>query len=357
MKKIYFYMSSLSLILILGGCDVIGAKATSMSIIYGIITILSLMLLIGYCTLIKKKNTWFITLFASVFIVNAGYFSLSISSTLEEALLANRIAYLGSALLPLAMLMIIKDACNIRYKKLFTGILVAISITVFILAASPPYLDIYYKSVSLETVNGVSVLNKEYGDWHSVYLFYLLGYFATMISTIAYSIIRKKIDSGIKSIILATAVFANIGVWLLEQLVKIDFEFLSVSYIVSELFLLSIYLFEQELNKSNCTIEQSTSVTGIENQVNTDTDDNNYEDKDALLLERCKYFEKQLLTLTATEKNIYTMHIEYKTTKEILAELNIKENTLKYHNRNLYSKLGVSSKKELREVAEQIHTT
>jgi len=30
-----------------------------------------------------------------------------------------------------------------------------------------------------------------------------------------------------------------------------------------------------------------------------------------------------------------------------MAELDIKENTLKYHNKNIYSKLGVSSRKQL----------
>ncbi|MBR2009056.1 MAG: helix-turn-helix transcriptional regulator, partial [Peptococcaceae bacterium] len=34
-------------------------------------------------------------------------------------------------------------------------------------------------------------------------------------------------------------------------------------------------------------------------------------------------------------------------TKEILVQLNITQNTLKYHNKNIYSKLGVSSRKEL----------
>ena len=43
---------------------------------------------------------------------------------------------------------------------------------------------------------------------------------------------------GLFLIFLCTAVFINMGVWLLEQIVRIDFELLSVSYIVSELFLL-----------------------------------------------------------------------------------------------------------------------
>ena len=44
-------------------------------------------------------------------------------------------------------------------------------------------------------------------------------------------------------------------------------------------------------------------------------------------------------------------YLEGKSTKEIMEEMSIKENTLKYHNKNIYSKLGVSSRKQLIEIA------
>jgi DNA-binding CsgD family transcriptional regulator len=37
-----------------------------------------------------------------------------------------------------------------------------------------------------------------------------------------------------------------------------------------------------------------------------------------------------------------------------MAILNIKENTLKFHNKNIYGKLGVSSRKQLLEIHKQI---
>ena len=115
MKKTLLIISALiSALLTLSSCDTIKADTISMSTIYIITTALSLLLLIGYCTLLKKKDTWFISLFASVFIVNAGYLSLSLSTSTQEALLANRISYLGSVMLPLAMIMIIKNSCKIK---------------------------------------------------------------------------------------------------------------------------------------------------------------------------------------------------------------------------------------------------
>ena len=58
-------------------------------------------------------------------------------------------------------------------------------------------------------------------------------------------------------------------------------------------------------------------------------------------------FLESLRTLTPTERIVFEHYLSGKTAKEIMAILNIKETTLKYHNRNIYDKLGVSSRKEL----------
>lgn len=357
----------------LTGCNSIGEKSTNMSVIYVATAIFSLLLLIGYCCLIEKKELWFYVLFSSVFIVNMGYLSLAISKNLEEALLANRISYLGSVFLPLSMLMIIMDTCKIKCKKIFLGILLSLSIIVFIIAASPGYLNIYYKNIDFEIVNGMSMLVKEYGSWHKIYLFYLLLYFTLMIYVIIHASNKKKIESKVHSQVLLIAVFVNICVWFLEQIVSINFEFLSVSYIITELFLLGLHMFIQENNSKqsnqvNLDVQNtsiSTTLTDTENvdisKNNTYTQDisneipveQNFEDNDVNKNEddliNYKYFETQLKYLTPKEQEIYNLYVSGKKTKEIIEELNITENTLKYHNKNIYSKLGVNSRKQLLE--------
>lgn len=71
------------------------------------------------------------------------------------------------------------------------------------------------------------------------------------------------------------------------------------------------------------------------------------EKKQEIVLEDYEYFICNLKTLTPTEYRIYELYLAGKTAKEIMALTGIKENTLKYHNRNIYSKLGVSSRKQL----------
>ena len=334
-------------ILLLSGCTPIGNKTASMTFIYMTTTFLAFLLLLGYFFSIKKKEKWFYVLFTSVFVVNLGYLMLSMSSTLDMALWANRIAYLGSVFLPLSMLKAIQKISKLKYAKWVNVVLIGVSAVVFFIAASPGWLDIYYKSATLETINGVSVLKKEYGAWHSIYLFYLLGYFTMMIATTVYAIVKKKIEATSHAIMIIVAVFVNILVWLIEQLVRIDFEILSISYIITEIFLLSVYLMIQNQEKLIAALKAQTITTP-----QTASSDLKKDSKE--FIEHCKFIIEQLPKLTPTERAIYDCYLAGKSTKEVLSELSIMENTLKFHNKNLYSKLGVTSRKQLIEYAKAI---
>lgn len=365
MKKTIISIAACLLMLFgLSGCSAIGNKAASISIIYGVTAALSL-LLAGYCLVVRKRESWFILLFTSVAIVNVGYFTLSVSKTIDAALFANRIAYFGSVFLPLAMLMIILNTVKLSYKKWLPIVLIVISILVFLVTASPGYLDIYYKSVSLEVVNGATVLQKEYGPWHSLYLYYLVLYFASMVVTIIYATAIKKLASAMHATILAASVFVNIVVWLLEQLVYVEFEILSISYIITELFLLGLHMMVQENEKRLSMVATNNEDTcemapvcneaeGIETSTYDPVLDEPAQEKGPTISEQCSILMAGLPGLTQTEHAIYDYYVEGKSTKEIMSAMNITENTLKYHNKNIYGKLGVSSRKQMMNVVKAI---
>lgn len=321
---------------------------SGISIVYIAAAVCSLLMLVAYCVFIKKKFAWFWVLFSSICVVNVGYFALSISKTLDEALLANRIAYLGSVFLPVAMLLIILNATDLHHPKWLWIPLVCLGAVVFFVAASPGYLEIYYKEVSLITQNGITVLDKVYGPWHIVYLFYLLGYFITMITVTIQATVKKKIASAAQTVMLLGAVFVNICVWAIEQFVKIEFEFLAVSYIISELFLIGLYVMIQE-NERRIELARQEALM---QQTQENKTNNTYEPQ--IEKEVLDAFNRGIIELTHTEKLIYDLYVCGKSTQEVLAEMNIKENTLKYHNKNIYGKLGVSSRKELKAIAKYI---
>lgn len=58
-------------------------------------------------------------------------------------------------------------------------------------------------------------------------------------------------------------------------------------------------------------------------------------------------FIDNLATLTPKEEDIFNLYVQGCSTKDIISQLGITKNTLKYHNKNIYSKLGVKTRKEL----------
>ena len=324
--------------MLLGGCSPVGQKEFSVVPIYAIAALASLLLLICCCAMMRKRDPWYLLLFSSVLLVNIGYLALSIAKTLGEALLANRISYLGSVFLPFSMLMIILEVCAFKQRRWLTICLSILSVLVFLLAASPGYSTLYYQEVSLQIKNGVTTLQKIYGPLHRVYLFYLAGYFFSMLAAIIYSGIKGRMTSKAMTVFLFASVFINIGIWLLEQLVYIEFELLSLSYIMCELFLLGAHMMLQEAGKHPSPEAAPPEVPEASPQ------------EPQCSCEQLEQFLAGRESLTKTERTIYRCYTEGLSTKEITEQLGITENTLKFHNKNLYSKLGVGSRKELRQL-------
>ncbi len=345
------------LIIILGvwGVSSVGDKAASLSTVYFAATVISLLLLFLCIFEVTKEKKWFILLFSSVSVVNAGYTFLSVSSSLETALLANRISYLGSVFLPFSMLMIILQVTNIKYKKWLPASLLVVAVVMFLIAASPGVFSIYYKDVSFNIVNGVSTLIKVYGPLHPLYMVYLLGYFASMVMFIIRASVKKTIDNASHAVVLAIAVFVNIGVWFIEQLTNIEFEFLSLSYIISELFILGVHLVMNENERLKEIIKNKEETLSQKDEPKKKNNEpkkcNNYF---FISDEEIECFCQGLKKLTPTEKAIYEAYLCETPTKEVMNTLNIKENTLKFHNKNIYGKLGVSSRKRLLEIYKYI---
>ena len=69
--------------------------------------------------------------------------------------------------------------------------------------------------------------------------------------------------------------------------------------------------------------------------------------KKEIIPEDYEHFVNNLDTLTPTEVRIYQLYQEGKNQTEIAEIIGIKINTMKYHTKNIYSKLGISSRKQL----------
>lgn len=212
-----------------------------MVLAYGIIAFISLCM-VGVCVLAdKKRDLWLLLVFVSVSVCNLGYFMLSISKDLNDALNSNRISYLGSVFLPFFLLMMVLRFCGIRRSKWLTIALASLGIAMLAITTSPGILPIYYSTVDIAFVDGTTKLVREYGPLHLLYYVYLIGYMLSMIGVTLYAIGSRRIKSRGHTALLLCAVFCNVTIWLVEQFLPRGFEWLSMSYIITECLILAIY--------------------------------------------------------------------------------------------------------------------
>ena len=243
----------------------------------------------------------------------------------------------------LVMLLIIYEVCQLRKRRWLTWVLTGISVAVVALAASGDWLGLYYRSVSLEVINGTTHLVKEYGPLHGLYALYLAGYVLLMLLCIGYAAKTKRLSSPKYTIFLLVTVLLNVGVWLVEQAIVEEFEFLSVSYMITEVLLLLIYnmLCDYGIIRPEIGILSVQMLT----QLNTRQVDPN-----ALppgMEDMFRSFAKKAQSLTAAERRILDYYIDGHDIAEIPELAFISIHTVKKHNRSIYQKLEIASRDEL----------
>jgi len=292
---------------------------------YAALAFLAFVMLVSY-VLVKKKelNRNSLMISISIFVVNFGYYLISVSNNLTMALWANRIAYLGDVCLLVFTMQLIASLCNLSLQKLRI-VYMAISVLVLLLALTGgTSIQWYYTSVDVKMIDGVAVLVKEYGPLHRVYFYYLICSLLIMVFMLVYSFFVKKHKENVNQTSITIIVALNLIVWGFEQAFHSYFEFLSVSYVVSEALFIII-------DKNMRYYEETKKRL---NQV---------QNKEENIIQ--SWLEKY--QLTQREFEILQFLIQNEKRNEIAAKLFISENTVKKHTANIYDKLGVTTRSEL----------
>ena len=314
-----------------------------LSIIYGIVALLAVLILISYFLFDKNKRQLFMALFACVAASNCGYFLLSICTSLPVARLANIMSYFGGAFSMLVMLFIIYNVCQIRRRKWLTRTIICVSVAFFALAATGDWLGLYYKSVSLAVINGTTHLVKEYGPLHCLYALYLTAYIVIMIVCIINAAKTKRLTSPKYTIFLLVTVLLNVGVWLVEQMINEEFEFLSVSYIVTEVILLLLYSMLRDYG----IVQPGGQVISVQMLTQLNTRQINPGALPPGMEDLFREFVEKVKTLSSAERRILNYYIEGHDTADIPDLAFISIHTVKKHNHSIYQKLEVASRDEL----------
>jgi len=315
----------------------------NMTMVYGAVAMLSVLLLIGYLLLEKKKERNFIFLISCVAIVNTGYFLLAAANSLRMAMFANGVSYFGAAYSMLAMLLIISEVCRMKKRNWLRCLFVGISTAAVALAASGDWLGLYYTSVDITSIGGMTKLVKEYGPLHILYTVYLLSYVLIMVAMIWYAAKKQRISSFKYTILLFVAVLLNIGVWAVEQCFDENFEFLCVSYIVTEVILLLLYSMLRDYG----IVQPDGQVVSVQMLTQLNTRRLTPGALPPGMEDLLRAFAEKVRTLSSAERRILDFYIEGHDTADIPDLAFISIHTVKKHNHSIYQKLGVASRDEL----------
>ena len=223
---------------------------------YYIIT--TLLVLINFIVLIflvegKKINYYFTIMFLLMVVSALGYLACAISTTVSEAVLANKIIYVGGCFVPPVLFLSICTVCNLKIKSWLKNSLYIFSFFVFFMVLSTGFSEIYYKKdFSLSSSYGCSILNYEYGPGHFAFYIIIYGYIIMGISTLIYSLTKKHSVSKKSVFILLTLEVANTLLFIVSRALDFPFEIMPAMYILDGWILLYILRRTSMYNIKDC---------------------------------------------------------------------------------------------------------
>lgn len=140
----------------------------------------------------KHFDVNFTILFTLIPVAGVGYLLSALARSLEAAVIAQQIIYIGGSFLELFILFSIFSLCGIDLPKWVRTAMYALCAILYASVLSIGRLDIFYKNISFELVNGQPVLTREYGFMHTVFYVLLFSFLLVGIITIVYSWLKKK---------------------------------------------------------------------------------------------------------------------------------------------------------------------
>ncbi len=211
-----------------------------MKLYYALLFAISLVMTGIYAIIWRKRFSVFLTLsFAFIPIVNLGYYIVSFSQTVPEAILGIKISYIG-IFIHIFFMYAIFNLCNLNIRKPIRLILLGISTAFFLLSLTIGSSPIFYKSITGELVGDRLVLHKSYGFLHTLYYIQIFIYMALAISATFYAF-RKKNDVSRHNLryILACESISVLS-FFAGKLFHLSVDLTPLSYILGEVVLLII---------------------------------------------------------------------------------------------------------------------
>lgn len=208
---------------------------------YEILFVISIILAGIYAAIWRKRfSIYFTLIFLTVPLTLRGYILQTNALIIEQAISGVKLAYQGAPFLLLFIMLAIFDLCKLKSTRLISGIFFTLSSIMFLPVLTVGSSPIFYKSISLQVIDGKTELIKEYGPLHTVFYLFVATYLAITIGVIIYSLLKKKDSSKKNLLILLFCEGVAVILYLSRHFFHLKIELAPLSYIISEIILLII---------------------------------------------------------------------------------------------------------------------
>ena len=166
-------------------------------------------------------------------ISNVGYYMLSTSDNLQEAMLANRITYFGGVYLPLMITLSVAQLCRFRVPRQVKATAYFLCGLVTWLIFSRSDKGYFYKSVEFHNEDGFGYLTKVYGWGHTCFQLLLFANILFSFYIIIRTLIERRRDVPARNVwMLFEALTGSALVYVAERAAGLHFDVMPVVYCI-----------------------------------------------------------------------------------------------------------------------------
>lgn len=190
---------------------------------------------------IKTVNYYILLLLMLIVLSNGGYLSIALSGNVREAILANRLSYLGGCFIPPLTLLLVCAICNYQIATWKKTIMYLSGILMYLMILTIGRNGFYYAKTGLGEYGGVSVLERCYGPGHKYFYIFLYGYVLIFAVLLIYTTVKKRAVSKKNLHALISWLVINIGLYTLGRFLNPAIEIMPLVYAVDSLILIYMY--------------------------------------------------------------------------------------------------------------------
>ena len=213
------------------------------TVYYHVLLAMSIVLAILYLLSWHKHYDVHVTLiFMLVPIAILGNVLTVRSTTLGEAILANKVTYLGGTFLILIITLSILNLCQINIPQWGKIAMFSMSTFVYLMVLTVGDRPWFYRSCEFTLDDGAGrLVNKVYGPFHTMFAVIVMLYFAIGIAAMVYSFLRKKsVPNKIIVLLFIPEVVAIFAFYGGRELITDRIELVPLAYVFAQIMYLII---------------------------------------------------------------------------------------------------------------------